>query len=177
MWRERAVLREGGRGAAEADDAYLVCQAREGYLDVGAAGRLARPAGLPGCAATGQPSRRRGRRPEAFGLASDVAYLAGMLSTGASIAVWTASSRMGNAPGDKADRWASTRDSGALAFTGPWQRHQNRRDQLRALQNGPRRRARPAAPVTRLPILTPAPRCSGPWRRSPRTSSTTEEEP
>jgi hypothetical protein len=38
---------------------------------------------------------------EAFVLASDVAYLAGMLSTGASIAVWTASSRMGNAPGDK----------------------------------------------------------------------------
>jgi hypothetical protein len=49
--------------AAEADDAYLVCRAQEGYLDVRAAGRLARPAGLPGCAATGQPSRRRGRRP------------------------------------------------------------------------------------------------------------------
>ena len=63
---------------------------------------------------------------EAFGLTSDAAYLAGMLSTGASIAVWTASSRMGNAP-----------------------------------------RARPATTVTRLPILMPAPRCSGPWRRSP----------
>lgn len=42
---------------------------------------------------------------EALGLTSDVAYLAGMLFTGASIAVWTASSRMGNAPGDKAGRW------------------------------------------------------------------------
>jgi hypothetical protein len=62
-----------------------------------------------------------------------------------------------------------------VAGAGPWQRHQNRRDQLRALQNGPRRRARPAAAVTRLPILMPAPRCSGPWRRSHVKSA--EEEP
>jgi hypothetical protein len=40
-----------------------------------------------------------------LGITSDVAYLAGMLSIGASIAAWTASSRMENAPGDKADRW------------------------------------------------------------------------
>jgi hypothetical protein len=40
-----------------------------------------------------------------LGVTSDVAYLAGILSIGASIAAWTASSRMENAPGDKADRW------------------------------------------------------------------------
>jgi hypothetical protein len=114
---------------------------------------------------------------EAFGLTSDVAYLAGMLSTGASIAVWTASSRMGNAPGDKADRWGIYAGLWGARLHGPLARHQGRRDQLRALQNGPRPRARPAAAVTRLPILMPAPRCSDPWRRSPRTSSTAEEEP
>jgi hypothetical protein len=56
----------------------------------------------------------------------------GMLSTGASIAAWTASSRVENAPGGKRGRWASTWDLKGL----------------------------------RLPILMPAPRCSGPWRRS-----------
>ena len=40
-----------------------------------------------------------------LGVTSDVAYLAGMLSIGASIAAWSLSSRMENAPGDKADRW------------------------------------------------------------------------
>ena len=40
-----------------------------------------------------------------LGITSDVAYLAGMLSIGASIAAWTLSSRMENAPGEKADRW------------------------------------------------------------------------
>jgi hypothetical protein len=40
---------------------------------------------------------------EAFDLTSDVVYLAGMLSTGASIAVRAASSRIVNAPGDKAE--------------------------------------------------------------------------
>ncbi len=40
-----------------------------------------------------------------LGVNSDVAYLAGMLSIGASIAAWTLSSRMENAPGEKADRW------------------------------------------------------------------------
>ena len=40
-----------------------------------------------------------------LGITSDVAYLAGMLSIGASVAAWTVSSRMENAPGDKADRW------------------------------------------------------------------------
>ena len=40
-----------------------------------------------------------------LGITSDVAYLAGLLSIGASMAAWTASSRMENAPGDKADRW------------------------------------------------------------------------
>jgi hypothetical protein len=62
----------------------------------------------------------------------------------------------GERPGDKADRWGIYAGLGALAFTGLWQRHQNRRHQLRALQNGPRRRTRPAAAVTRLPILMPA---------------------
>ena len=40
-----------------------------------------------------------------LGITSDVAYLAGVLSIGASIAAWTLSSRMENAPGEKADRW------------------------------------------------------------------------
>jgi hypothetical protein len=40
-----------------------------------------------------------------LGITSDVAYLAGVLSIGASIAAWAASSRLENAPGDKADRW------------------------------------------------------------------------
>lgn len=40
-----------------------------------------------------------------LGITSDVAYLAGMASIGASIAAWTLSSRMENAPGEKADRW------------------------------------------------------------------------
>jgi hypothetical protein len=40
-----------------------------------------------------------------LGLTSDVAYLASVLSIGASIAAWTASSRMEDAPGEKADRW------------------------------------------------------------------------
>jgi hypothetical protein len=40
-----------------------------------------------------------------LGITSDVAYLASVLSIGASIAAWTASSRMEDAPGEKADRW------------------------------------------------------------------------
>jgi hypothetical protein len=40
-----------------------------------------------------------------LGITSDVAYLAGMASIGASIAAWSLSARMENAPGDKADRW------------------------------------------------------------------------
>jgi hypothetical protein len=40
-----------------------------------------------------------------LGITSDVAYLASILSIGASIAAWTASSRMEDAPGEKADRW------------------------------------------------------------------------
>jgi hypothetical protein len=40
-----------------------------------------------------------------LGITSDTAYLAGVLSIGASIAAWTLSSRMEDAPGEKADRW------------------------------------------------------------------------
>lgn len=40
-----------------------------------------------------------------LGITSDVAYLASVLSIGASIAAWTASRQMENAPGEKADRW------------------------------------------------------------------------
>jgi hypothetical protein len=40
-----------------------------------------------------------------LGITSDVAYLASIASIGASIAAWTASSRMEDAPGEKADRW------------------------------------------------------------------------
>lgn len=43
--------------------------------------------------------------PRSLGITSDAAYLAGVLSIGASIAAWTLSSRMENAPGEKADRW------------------------------------------------------------------------
>lgn len=40
-----------------------------------------------------------------LGITSDVAYLASVLSIGASIAAWTASRQMESAPGEKADRW------------------------------------------------------------------------
>jgi len=40
-----------------------------------------------------------------LGVTSDVAYLAGMLSIGASVGAWTLSRRMEDAPGEKADRW------------------------------------------------------------------------
>ncbi len=40
-----------------------------------------------------------------LGITSDVSYLAGVLSIGASIAAWTLSARMEDAPGEKADRW------------------------------------------------------------------------
>ncbi|MEP7024554.1 MAG: hypothetical protein ABJB47_12295 [Actinomycetota bacterium] len=40
-----------------------------------------------------------------LGMTSDLAYLASILSIGASVAAWTASSRLEDAPGEKADRW------------------------------------------------------------------------
>ena len=40
-----------------------------------------------------------------LGITSDVAYLAGMASIGASILAWSLSARMEDAPGEKADRW------------------------------------------------------------------------
>jgi hypothetical protein len=40
-----------------------------------------------------------------LGVTSDVAYIAAVLSIGASIAAWTVSSKMEDAPGEKADRW------------------------------------------------------------------------
>ncbi len=40
-----------------------------------------------------------------LGLTSDVAYLAAVASIGASIAAWTASRKLEDAPGEKADRW------------------------------------------------------------------------
>ena len=40
-----------------------------------------------------------------LGITSDVAYLAGMASIGASILAWNLSARMEDAPGEKADRW------------------------------------------------------------------------
>lgn len=40
-----------------------------------------------------------------LGLTSDVAYVAAVASIGASIAAWYASSRLEDAPGEKADRW------------------------------------------------------------------------
>lgn len=63
---------------------------------------------------------------EAFGLTSDVVYLAGMLATGASIAVWTASSQMGNAPGDKADRWS--------IYAGLWGPHLHGRNAIKTVE-------------------------------------------
>jgi hypothetical protein len=40
-----------------------------------------------------------------LGITSDAAYLASMLSIGASVAAWAASRRMEDAPAEKADRW------------------------------------------------------------------------
>jgi hypothetical protein len=40
-----------------------------------------------------------------LGVTSDVAYLASILSIGASVAAWSASRRLEDAPGEKADRW------------------------------------------------------------------------
>ncbi len=40
-----------------------------------------------------------------LGITSDVAYLAGVASIGASVTAWTLSRRMEDAPGEKADRW------------------------------------------------------------------------
>ena len=40
-----------------------------------------------------------------LGITSDVAYLAGFLSIGASVAAWTLSRNNEQAPGEKADRW------------------------------------------------------------------------
>jgi hypothetical protein len=40
-----------------------------------------------------------------IGITSDVAYVASILSIGASIAAWTLSRNMEDAPGEKADRW------------------------------------------------------------------------
>jgi hypothetical protein len=40
-----------------------------------------------------------------IGLTSDVAYIAALASIGASVAAWTASRNMEDAPGEKADRW------------------------------------------------------------------------
>lgn len=40
-----------------------------------------------------------------IGLTSDVAYIAALASIGASVAAWTASRNVEDAPGEKADRW------------------------------------------------------------------------
>jgi hypothetical protein len=64
-----------------------------------------------------------------LGITSDVAYLAGVLSIGASIAAWTASSRMENAPGEKADRWGIYVGLWGPDLHGARQCHPNRRGQ------------------------------------------------
>jgi hypothetical protein len=40
-----------------------------------------------------------------LGLTSDLAYVAAVASIGASVAAWTMSRNMEDAPGEKADRW------------------------------------------------------------------------
>ncbi len=40
-----------------------------------------------------------------IGFTSDIAYLASLLSIGASVAAWMASRHLEDAPGEKADRW------------------------------------------------------------------------
>lgn len=40
-----------------------------------------------------------------IGITSDIAYVASIASIGASVAAWTASRNMEDAPGEKADRW------------------------------------------------------------------------
>jgi hypothetical protein len=80
-----------------------------------------------------------------LGVTSDVAYLAGVLSIGASIAAWTASSRMENAPGRQSRPVGHLRRPVGPHLHGPRQRHQarrdhrrqGRRDQLSASQNTP----------------------------------------
>lgn len=71
--------------------------------------RISKPRGQHITTPSAIPRRKKNQIMIKFlrslGITSDVAYLAGMLSIGASIAAWTASSRMENAPGDKADRW------------------------------------------------------------------------
>jgi hypothetical protein len=41
----------------------------------------------------------------ALGLTSDAAYLAAIASIGASVFAWSASRKLEDAPGEKADRW------------------------------------------------------------------------
>jgi hypothetical protein len=40
-----------------------------------------------------------------LGITSDLAYVAAIASIGASVVAWTMSSKMEDAPGEKADRW------------------------------------------------------------------------
>jgi hypothetical protein len=40
-----------------------------------------------------------------FGMNSELAYVAAIASIGASVAAWTMSRKMEDAPGEKADRW------------------------------------------------------------------------
>jgi hypothetical protein len=73
---------------------------------------VAKLSGLPGSSGSPRPLFHD-KEPQtmikflrSLGVTSDVVYLAGVLSIGASIAAWTASSRLENAPGEEADRWS-----------------------------------------------------------------------
>jgi len=61
-----------------------------------------------------------------LGLTSDVAYLAAVASIGASIAAWTASRKLEDAPGEKADRWGILCRAVGSDIHGPGQRAQDR---------------------------------------------------
>jgi hypothetical protein len=78
----------------------MSCAIAEGHPRVGALGPRCRPPGRHEKRTQTMIKFLRG-----LGMTSDVAYLTGVLSIGASIAAWTASTRMKDAPGDKADRW------------------------------------------------------------------------
>jgi hypothetical protein len=72
----------------------------------------------------------------------------------------------GERPGDKADSWSIYVGLGPRLY-GPLATPSRpaRSVESSAERTAPRARSVPA--VTRLPILMPAPRCSGPWRRFP----------
>jgi hypothetical protein len=117
MGRERAVLREG-KGWRRRLMTLIWCAGR-GRVTLTSAS-LADWAGLPGCAAAGQPSRRRGRRPG--GVRSRQRRRLprrNALYRGEHCRVDRVPAGWGTPPATRADRWASTRDFWGPHLRGP----------------------------------------------------------